>query len=69
MKIENNIGLTEIIIRHFAGLLVTILGGFLGYYVQPIFFILVPFGPMLIVTALLGFCPYYSLMGINHAKS
>jgi hypothetical protein len=69
MKIENNIGLVEIIARHFAGMLTTILGGFLGYYVHPVFFVLAPIGPVLIVTALLGFCPLYSLLGINHAKA
>jgi hypothetical protein len=66
MKIEGNLSITDIISRHFAGLLIAIIGGFLGHYVSPIFYVLVIASPILIVTAILGWCPIYTLLGVNH---
>ena len=67
MKLEHNLSFTEIIGRHFLGMFFAILGGFLGHYVSPIFYILVGFAPVLILTAILGWCPLYGLLRINHA--
>jgi hypothetical protein len=69
MKFENNLSMVEIIVRHFLGLIVGVAGGFLGHYVASIFYVLVPLAPILIVTAILGWCPIYAIMGINHAKN
>jgi Protein of unknown function (DUF2892) len=66
MKFEGNLDMKEIIIRHFLGLFLGIAGGFLGHYVSPVFYVLVAFSPIMILTAILGWCPIYSLMGINH---
>jgi hypothetical protein len=67
MKIEGNLSITDIISRHFAGMFIAVIGGFLGYYVAPIFYVLVPIAPALILTAILGWCPVFALFGINHA--
>jgi Protein of unknown function (DUF2892) len=67
MKIEGNLSITDIISRHFAGMFIAIIGGFLGYYVTPIFYILVLNTPILILTAILGWSPLFTLLGINHA--
>jgi Protein of unknown function (DUF2892) len=67
MKIEGNLSITDIISRHFAGMFIAIISGFLGYYVAPIFYVLLPIAPMLILTAILGWCPVFALFGINHA--
>jgi hypothetical protein len=67
MKIEGNLSVTDIISRHFAGMFIGIIGGFLGYYVAPVFYVLLPIAPILILTAILGWCPIYALLGINHA--
>ena len=61
MRIENNLSMIEIIIRHFLGMGLAILGGFLGYYISPVFFIIAVFGPVLIFTAILGWCPLKGL--------
>jgi Protein of unknown function (DUF2892) len=68
MKFENNLSMVEIIVRHFAGLLVGVAGGFLGHYVSSIFYLLVPIAPVLILTAILGWCPLYAILGINSTK-
>ena len=68
MKFDNNLNITEIVSRHFLGLFFGILGGFLGHYVAPAFYALAALAPVLILTAILGWCPLYALMGVNHAK-
>jgi hypothetical protein len=68
MKIEYNLSMTEIILRHFIGMFLGIVGGFLSYYVSPIFIIIAALAPLTILTAILGWCPIYQLMGINHAE-
>ncbi len=67
MKIEYNLSFEEIIIRHILGLFLGIIGGFLAYYVSPVFLVIAAFSPILILTAILGWCPIYMLLGINHA--
>jgi hypothetical protein len=67
MTFQGNLSITDIVSRDFAGMFIAILGGFLGYYVAPIFYVLVPIAPALILTAILGWCPIYALFGINHA--
>ncbi|MBL7816552.1 MAG: DUF2892 domain-containing protein [Saprospiraceae bacterium] len=67
MKFQTNLSMLENIYRFFGGMLIALLGGFLGHYVSSIFFILVPVAPILFITAILGWCPLYELMGINHA--
>jgi hypothetical protein len=67
MKIEGNLSIADIISRHFAGMFIAIISGFLGYYVAPIFYVLLPIAPLLILTAILGWCPIFTLFGINHA--
>jgi uncharacterized membrane protein len=67
MKIEGNLSITDIISRHFAGMFFAIVGGFLGHFVAPVFYLLVPIAPVLILTAILGWCPLFTLFGINHA--
>ncbi len=69
MKFETNLSMLENIFRFFAGMIIAILGGFLGFYVASVFYILVPVVPVLFITAILGWCPIYELMGINHADS
>lgn len=68
MKFEGNLNFTEVISRHFAGAFVAVLGGFLGHYVAPIFYVLVPIAPVLILTAILGWCPLFDLLNVNHAS-
>lgn len=63
-----NLSMMENIVRLFAGMIIAIVGGFLGFYVASIFFILVPIAPFLFITAIIGWCPIYELMGINHAE-
>jgi hypothetical protein len=67
MKVEYNLSIPEIIGRHLLGMMLGIIGGFLGFYVAPVFYILAAFAPVMILTAILGWCPLYSLMKINHA--
>ncbi len=69
MKFETNLSMLENIYRFFAGMLIAIIGGFLGFYVAPIFYVFVPIAPILFITAILGWCPIYEIMGINHAKT
>ena len=69
MKFENNLNMLENIYRFFARMLIAIVGGFLGFYVAPIFYILVPIAPVLFITAILGWCPIYAIMSINHADT
>jgi uncharacterized membrane protein YeaQ/YmgE (transglycosylase-associated protein family) len=68
MKVEYNLSISEIISRHLLGMFLGIVGGFLGYYVASVFFILDAFTPILILTAILGWSPLYSLLKINHAS-
>jgi Protein of unknown function (DUF2892) len=68
MKIEYNLSFSEIIGRHLLGMFLGIIGGFLGYYVASVFFILIAFSPIMILTAILGWSPLYSLLKINHAS-
>jgi ABC-type polysaccharide/polyol phosphate export permease len=67
MKVEYNLSILEIVVRHILGMLLCIIGGFLGYYVSPVFFVITIFSPILILTSILGWCPLYSIMKINHA--
>jgi Protein of unknown function (DUF2892) len=69
MKFETNLSMMENIVRFFAGMIIAILGGFLGHYVSSVFYVLVPIAPILFITAILGWCPIYELMGINHSDS
>lgn len=69
MNFEGNLNMIEIVLRHFLGLFLGILGGFLGHYVSPILYVLVAFAPVMVITAILGWCPIYSLMGINHKNA
>ncbi len=62
MKIEYNLSITEIIIRHMGGMMLGIIGGFLGYYVAPVFFIITAFAPILILTAIWGWSPLKTLL-------
>ncbi len=48
MKFETNLSMLENIYRFFAGMIIAILGGFLGFYVAPVFYILVPVAPVFI---------------------
>ncbi len=66
MKFESNLNIVDVITRHFAGMLVCIAGGFLGYYVAPVFYMLVPLGPVWIFTAIVGWSPAFALLHINH---
>ena len=68
MKIEYNLSISEIISRHLLGMLLCIIGGFLGYYIAPVFFIIAALTPVMILTAILGWSPLYSLLKINHAS-
>ncbi len=68
MKFEYNLSISEVIGHHIAGMLLGIIGGFLGYYVMPVFFVISAFTPVLILTAILGWNPLYSLLKINHAS-
>jgi hypothetical protein len=68
MKVEYNLSMVEIISRHFLGMFLAIVGGFLGYYVSPLFYIIGVFSPVMILTAILGWCPLYTLLKINHAR-
>lgn len=67
MKIEGNLSITDIISRHFAGMFIAIISGFLGYYVASIFYVLLPIAPALILTAILGWSPLFTVFDINHA--
>jgi len=69
MNLESNLSISEIIARHFVGLFAGVVGGFLGHYVSPVFYVFVPLAPILILTAILGWCPIYSLLGVNHLKN
>ena len=66
MKFEGNLSTRDVIIRHFLGMFLIIVGGFLGHYVSPIFYALIGIGPLLIFTAILAWCPIFEMMGINH---
>ena len=68
MSLEYNLSFTEIIFRHFLGVLFAVLGGFLAYYVSLYFLILTIFTPYFIITATLGWSPVFSLLHINHAS-
>jgi uncharacterized membrane protein YeaQ/YmgE (transglycosylase-associated protein family) len=68
MKVEYNLSIPEIITRHLLGMFLGIIGGFLGHYVAPVFFILAAFAPVMILTAILGWSPLYTLLKINHAS-
>lgn len=67
MTLAGNLSFTDTVNRNFLGLFIAILGGFLGHYVAPIFYALTPLAPVLILTAILGWCPIYALLSINHA--
>ena len=67
MKFQTNLSMKDNIYRFFAGMIIAIAGGFLGYYVSSVFYILVPVAPILFLTAILGWCPIFEIMGINHA--
>lgn len=66
MKFESNLSMMDNIQRFFGGMIIAILGGFLGYYVSSFFYVLIPVAPVLFITAILGWCPIYEMMGINH---
>jgi hypothetical protein len=68
MKVEYNLSILEIVGRQLLGMMLGIIGGFLGFYVAPAFFIIAAFSPIMILSAILGWCPLYSLMNINHAS-
>ena len=68
MKIEYNLSISEIISRHLSGMFLGIIGGFLGYYIAPVFFIIAALTPVMILTAILGWSPLYSLLKINHSS-
>ncbi len=57
MRVAHNLDVPDIITRHFLGMFFAIIGGFLGYYVAPIFFIIAALSPMVILTAIWGWCP------------
>jgi hypothetical protein len=63
-----NLSFPEIISRHLLGMFIGIIGGFLSYYVSPIFIVVAAISPVLILTAILGWCPIYQFLGINHAN-
>ena len=65
MKFENNLSLLDALNRHIAGMLVAIISGFLGRYVAPVFYYLLPLAPYLIVTAIVGWSP---IVAIKRAK-
>lgn len=67
MNFEYNLSFTEIIMRHILGLFLGVIGGFLAYYVSPMFIIIAALAPVSILTAILGWCPIYMFLGINHA--
>lgn len=67
MNFEYNLSFTEIIMRHILGLFLGVIGGFLAYYVSPVFIIIAALAPISILTAILGWCPIYMLLRINHA--
>ena len=69
MKFETNLSMKDNIVRFFAGMLIAIIGGFLGHYVASVFYVLVPISPFLFITAILGWSPLYEIMGIDHAHS
>jgi hypothetical protein len=69
MKVGYNLSFVEIVGRHILGLFLAILGGFLGYYVSPFFLVIVAFAPVMMLTAILGWCPIYQLLKINHATA
>jgi Protein of unknown function (DUF2892) len=64
-----NLSVGEIISRHLLGMFIGIIGGFLSYYVSPVFLIVAAISPLLILTAILGWCPVYQSLGINHASA
>ncbi len=68
MRFEYNLSFPEIFLRHFLGMMIAILSGILTYYVSPFFLALTIFSPILILTGILGWCPIYSLMHINHGS-
>ena len=67
MNFDYNLSFIEIIFRHFIGLFLGVIGGFLAYYVSPVFLIVAALAPVSILTAILGWCPIYMFLGINHA--
>ena len=67
MNFEYNLSFTEIIVRHILGLFLGVIGGFLAYYVSPMFIIIAALAPVSILTGILGWCPIYMFLGINHA--
>ncbi|NJN33231.1 MAG: DUF2892 domain-containing protein [Saprospiraceae bacterium] len=67
MKIEYNLSITEIIVRHISGMMLGIVGGFLAYYVSPVFLIIAAFAPIMILTAIWGWCPLKSIF--NNTKT
>lgn len=65
MNSASNLSITENIIRLFLGLFLAVFGGFLGYYVATPFYALVALSPLAFITAILAWCPLYTLLGIN----
>ncbi len=63
MNFEYNLGFTEIVARLFLGMSLCILGGSLAHYFSAFFIVLSFIGFVLIITAILGWCPIYDLMG------
>ena len=65
---KKNIGALDKVLRFFLG----ITGGLLVYYeviTGPVSFILLTAVAVLLLTALIGFCPLYGLFGIHSCKS
>ena len=63
MKFEYNLGFTEIVARMFLGMALCILGGSLAHFISAFFIVFSFIGFILIITAILGWCPIYDLMG------
>ena len=68
MNLDYNLSFTEIVMRHFLGMFLGIIGGFFAYYVSPVFILIAVLAPISILTAILGWCPIYAYLGINHAN-
>jgi hypothetical protein len=65
---KKNLGALDKVLRFFFG----IAGGLLVYYeviTGPLSFILLVVVAVLLLTALIGFCPLYGFLGINSCKS
>ena len=67
MNLDYNLSFTEIVLRHILGMFLGIIGGFLAYYISPVFILIAILAPFSILTAILCWCPIYAFLGINHA--